>query len=167
MKHLIEWAEALTEGCGRLAGWCSLAILLLTLTVVLLRYVFGIGATAIQETALYLHGTIFTLAAGFTLKRDAHVRVDVFYRRFSARSQCWIDFLGTLLFLFPLALTIFGFSWAYVLGSWRIHESSVEAGGLAYVYLQKSLLLVLSTSLVLEGLAQLYRKGISLKRGEY
>ena len=154
--------EKLTELMGRGVSWCTLFIVLMTLTVVVLRYVFNTGATALQESALYLHGAVFTLAAGYTLKHDGHVRVDIFYRRFSIRARHWVDFLGTLFLLFPVALFIAYSSWDYVLASWKYGETSVEAGGLAYIYLQKSLLLLLVVSLLLQGIVEIIRHGLAL-----
>ena len=154
--------EKITELIGRGVSWCTLFIVLMTLAVVILRYSFNTGATALQETALYLHGAVFTLAAGYTLKHDGHVRVDIFYRNFSVRTRHWVDFLGTLLLLMPVCLFILYSSFDYVLASWRVGESSVEAGGLAYVYLQKSLLLLLVVSLLLQGTVELVRHGVAL-----
>ncbi|AQS39410.1 TRAP-type mannitol/chloroaromatic compound transport system, small permease component [Shewanella psychrophila] len=157
--------EKITELIGRGVSWCTLFIVLMTLAVVILRYAFNTGATALQESALYLHGAVFTLAAGYTLKHDGHVRVDIFYRNFSVRTRHWVDFLGTLFLLLPVCLFILYSSFDYVLASWRVGESSVEAGGLAYVYLQKSLLLLLVVSLLLQGTVELVRHGLALFKG--
>lgn len=154
--------EKLTELIGKGVSWFTLLIVLLTLTVVVLRYAFNIGATAVQESALYLHGAIFTLAAGYTLKHDGHVRVDIFYRHFSSRGRHWVDLFGTLFLLFPVCLFIAYFCFDYVLASWRYSESSVEAGGLPFVYLQKSLLLLLVVSLLLQGSVELVRHTLAL-----
>ncbi|GGI83281.1 C4-dicarboxylate ABC transporter [Shewanella hanedai] len=154
--------EKLTELIGKGASWFTLLIVLLTLTVVVLRYAFNIGATAVQESALYLHGAIFTLAAGYTLKHDGHVRVDIFYRHFSNRGRHLVDLLGTLFLLFPVCIFIAYSCFDYVLASWRYSESSVEAGGLPFVYLQKSLLLLLVVSLLLQGSVELVRHTLAL-----
>jgi len=68
-----------------------------------------------------------------------------------------VDFFGTLLFLFPVWLYITYASFDYVLASWRYVETSVEAGGLAFVYIQKSLLLALTMSLMLQCIVELFR----------
>ena len=167
--------EKLTEFIGKGVSWFTLFIVLMTLAVVVLRYAFSTGATAIQEGALYLHGAVLTLAAGYTLKHDGHVRVDIFYRHFSSRGQHWVDLLGTLFLLFPVCIFITYSCFDYVLASWRYAETSVEAGGLEYVYLQKSLLLLLVVSLLLQGCVELVRHASALwlkkdadseKRGE-
>ena len=158
--------EKITELIGKGVSWCTLFIVLMTLAVVILRYAFNTGATALQESALYLHGAVFTLAAGYTLKHEGHVRVDIFYRNFSVRTRHWVDFLGTLFLLIPVCLFILYSSFDYVLASWIVGESSVEAGGLAYVYLQKSLLLLLVVSLLLQGTVELVRHGVALFNGD-
>lgn len=165
MTKLIAVLTGMSEYSGRFISWATLLLVLLTLAVVLLRYLFHTGATALQDTALYLHGAIFTLGAGYTLKHDAHVRVDIFYRRLTPYLRHWIDFLGTLLLLIPVCVFIALWSWDYVLASWRIGEASVEAGGLALVYLQKSLLLVLVVSLLIQAFADLLRHGQALRTG--
>ncbi|MFT5236035.1 MAG: TRAP-type mannitol/chloroaromatic compound transport system permease small subunit [Shewanella sp.] len=154
--------EKLTEFIGKGVSWLTLFIVLLTLAVVVLRYVFNIGATAMQEGALYLHGAVLTLAAGYTLKHDGHVRVDIFYRHFSCRGRHWVDLLGTLFLLFPVCFFIAYSCFDYVLASWRYSESSVEAAGLPFVYLQKSLLLLLVVSLLLQGSVDLVRHASAL-----
>ncbi|WOT05968.1 TRAP transporter small permease subunit [Shewanella youngdeokensis] len=153
MKIIEQWVDR----SGRWVSWFTLLMVLITLAVVILRYIFNIGATAAQEMALYLHGAILTLAAGYTLKHDGHVRVDIFYRRFSMQARNWVDFLGTLLFLFPVSIYILYASFDYVMTSWHYSETSVEAGGLPFVYIQKSLLLGLPLSLMLQGLVELLR----------
>ncbi|MEC4728544.1 TRAP transporter small permease subunit [Shewanella sp. D64] len=154
--------EKITELIGKGVSWFTLLIVLMTLAVVVLRYAFDTGATAVQEGALYLHGAILTLAAGYTLKHDGHVRVDIFYRNFSCRGRHWVDLLGTLFLLFPVCIFIAYSCFDYVIASWRYSEISVEAGGLPFVYLQKSLLLLLVVSLLLQGTVDLVRHASAL-----
>ena len=75
---------------------------LLVLVIVVLRYGFNTGAIAAQETVQYLHAAIFMLGAAVALQADQHVRVDIFYRRFSARQQAWVNGLGHVVFTLPL-----------------------------------------------------------------
>lgn len=162
MKTLIQMLDGLSELTGRVISWATFFLLLATLSVVVLRYMFNVGATSLQDSAVYLHGAVFTFAAGYALKHDEHVRVDVFYQKFSPRTRHLVDFWGTLLFLFPVSAFIGWESWEYVKSSWDIREASPEAGGLPYVYLQKTLLLVLVASLVIQGLVELYRNGTQI-----
>jgi TRAP-type C4-dicarboxylate transport system permease small subunit len=78
---------ALNEWIGRALSWLTLALVLLVFGLVAARYAFAIGSVAAQEAALWLHSLVFLLGAAFTLKRDAHVRVDLVYQRFSPRGK--------------------------------------------------------------------------------
>ncbi|MBY6018098.1 TRAP transporter small permease subunit [Ferrimonas balearica] len=160
----LSWIDRLSEWLGRLCGLLMLAMLLLATAVVALRYGMESGSIALQESVLYLHGALFTLGAGFTLKHNGHVRVDIFYRNWSARRRAWVDLLGTLLLLLPLIGFIGWQSWPYVMASWARLEGSPEAGGLALVYLQKTLLLGLVLTLGLQALAELARAVATLRR---
>jgi TRAP-type mannitol/chloroaromatic compound transport system permease small subunit len=145
--------EAFIDLIGRGVSWLSLALVLLTCLVVLLRYVFDIGWIAMQDAISSLHATLFLLAAAYTLKYNEHVRVDIFYQHLNERGRAWIDLLGAVLILFPVCIFIFWISWLYVSDSWRIFESSSETGGLPGVYLLKSMILLMAALLMLQGLA--------------
>lgn len=159
IAHLID---ALNTRFGQFCAWLTLFLVLGTAIVVVLRYGFGIGATALQEAVLYAHALVFMGAAAWTLQRNAHVRVDIFYQKFSGRRQALVDSLGTLLFLLPLCLFLGWSSWDYVSNSWATLEASSESGGLKFVYLQKSIILVLVVSLVLQGVSDLIKSAYLL-----
>ncbi|MBZ2188795.1 TRAP transporter small permease subunit [Alcanivorax sp. JB21] len=154
-------ALALLEGIslltGRLVSWLALGVVAVMMVIVVLRYGFDIGGIALQESALYLHAALFVLGAGYTLARDEHVRVDIFYQRLGPQGRARIDLLGSLLLLLPLAITLFVMSLDYVLLSWARGEGSQEAGGLPFLYLLKSLLLVLPTVLLIQAAAEMLR----------
>ena len=91
------------------------------------------------------------------------MRVDIFYRDFSARRKAIVDLIGTVIFLLPFCgLILFG-SWDYVMASWSIKESSSETGGIAAVYLLKTLMLFMPITLALQGLAQIIDSVLVLK----
>lgn len=142
---------------GKACAWLTLFLVLGTALVVVLRYGFGIGATALQEAVLYAHALVFMGATAWVLQRNGHVRVDIFYQKFGPRSQALVEVLGTLLFLLPVCLFLGWASWDYVGNSWATLEASSETGGLKFVYLQKSIILVLVVSLVLQGIADLIK----------
>ena len=149
--------EALNEWIGRAASWLSLFMVLVTFAVVVLRYAFDLGWIAMQESVTYMHAVLFLAGTAYTLKHQGHVRVDIFYRRFSLRTQAWIDLFGRLFLLLPVCLFIFYVSWDYVAQSWKLHEGSREAGGLDGVYLLKSMILVMAGLLLAQGLAIVLR----------
>ncbi|MES9835601.1 MAG: TRAP transporter small permease subunit [gamma proteobacterium symbiont of Ctena orbiculata] len=154
--------ESINEWTGRAVSWLSLFMVLVTFTVVVLRYVFDLGWIWLQESVTFMHGALFLVGAAYTLKHGGHVRVDIFFQRFSARRQAWIDMLGSLLLLLPVCLFIFAVSWDYVVQSWSLREGSREAGGLDGVYLFKSLILVMAWLLLMQGVATVVRSLLRL-----
>ena len=149
--------ESINEWIGRAASWLSLLMVLMTFAVVVLRYAFDLGWIAMQESITYMHAVLFLTGAAYTLRHQGHVRVDIFYRRFSQRTQAWVDLFGTLFLLMPVCLFIFCISWEYVANSWSLFEGSREAGGLDGGFLLKSMILVMAGLLVLQGVAILLR----------
>ena len=159
---LARLLDAINAGFGKACAWLTLFLVIGTATVVVLRYGFGIGATALQEAVLYAHALVFMGAAAWVLQRNGHVRVDIFYQNFSGRRQALVEILGNLLFLLPVCLFLGWSSWDYVGNSWATLEGSSESGGLKFVYLQKSIILVLVFSLVLQGISDLIKSAYIL-----
>lgn len=161
----LQALDALTERLGRAAAWLSLALVGVTCWIVAARYVFNSGSIAVQESVIYLNSLLFILCSGYTLKHHGHVRVDIFYAKASLRYRAWVDLLGTFLLLLPLCGFLLWISWDYVESSWRVREQSGEAGGLPWVYLLKTLILVLAGLLALQGLAEALRAARVLHGG--
>lgn len=157
MQTLITRLDAATDRFGAAVSWLSLALVLITGLVVLLRYAFNWAPIALQESMTYLHASLFMLGAAYSLKHDKHVRVDVFYRKFSQRQKAWVDIGGTLLLLFPTCLFSLFICWPYVADSWSILERSVEGNGLPFIYLLKTLLLIQPFLLILQGCVEIMR----------
>jgi TRAP-type mannitol/chloroaromatic compound transport system permease small subunit len=153
LQRLARALDGLAELTGRALSWLTLVMVLVTFVVVVLRYAFDAGSIALQESVTYLHAAVFMLGAAYTLKHDAHVRVDIFYQRWSPRTRAWIDLLGTLLLLMPVCSFILLASLDYVSVSWSILEGSREAGGLDGVYLLKTAIPLMAVLLLLQGIA--------------
>ena len=153
IKRIIAGCHGISEYSGRIVSWLTLAMVLVTFLIVVLRYQFNMGWIALQESVTYMHALVFLIGSTYTLKHDGHVRVDIFYRHFSERTQAWVNLLGTVLMLFPVAGLILWTGWDYVLSSWRLLEGSREAGGLPFVYLLKSAIPLMAILLIVQGIA--------------
>ncbi|NCC28309.1 MAG: TRAP transporter small permease subunit [Gammaproteobacteria bacterium] len=149
--------DAVVRLIGEWATWLSLAMVLVTFAVVVLRYAFDIGSIALQESVTYMHSVLFMLGIAYTLGRNGHVRVDILYERLSRRARARVDLIGTLLLLIPVCVLIIWLGWAYVAESWRVHEASRETGGLPAVYLLKTLILIMPILLLAQGLSNALR----------
>jgi TRAP-type mannitol/chloroaromatic compound transport system permease small subunit len=144
---------------GRTAAWLTLAMVVVTFVVVVLRYVFDIGLIWLQESVIWMHAVVFMLGAAYTLYAGDHVRVDVFYRKMSRKRQAWIDLIGVLVFLLPLCMFLAWNSVEFVTQSWHIGESSREPGGLPFPFLPilKSVVLLMPVTVALQGISLLLR----------
>ncbi|MFT5139659.1 MAG: TRAP-type mannitol/chloroaromatic compound transport system permease small subunit [Lysobacterales bacterium] len=149
--------EKIVELCGKAVAWLTLLMVLLTFTIVVLRYGFNLGWIWLQESLSYMHAMVFMLVAAWTLQDDGHVRVDIFYRDRTARHKALVNFAGTIVFLVPLCLFLIIIAWDYVYSSWTLLEKSREAGGLPFVYLFKSLILLLPVLLLLQAVPNLVK----------
>ncbi|WP_340680348.1 TRAP transporter small permease subunit [Paraglaciecola sp.] len=147
----------------QLVSWFTLLMVLLTFLIVVLRYGFNLGWIAMQESVMYLHAMVFLLGCAHTLRVNEHVRVDIFYRRFSPVKKAWVDIFGCLLLLMPVNFFILWMSWDYVIASWQLFESSPQAGGLPLVFVLKTLILLFAVSMNLQGIAELLRHFLALK----
>lgn len=154
--------DRLTEIIGRVISWLTLIMVFLVVTVVVMRYFLEMGSIALQELVTYIHAMVFMLGIAFTLKRGGHVRVDIFYRDFPAQRKALVDLLGGLFFLLPVTLLIFVTSWDYVAASWAITETSAENNGLPFIYLLKTLMLIMPGMLLLQGIAEVLKSGLIL-----
>ena len=162
LKTTFSAVEKFTEVTGRFISWATLTMVILVVLVVITRYFLGLGSIALQESVTYLHCLVFMMGIAFTLKHDGHVRVDIFYRGFSPRCKALVNLIGALLFLIPFCLLIFFTSWDYVLSSWVIRETSAENNGLPFIYLLKTLMLLMPVTLLLQGIAEIIRSGLIL-----
>ncbi len=157
LNRTLAGIESFIDWSGRTVSWLSLLLVLVMFLIVVLRYVFDSGSIALQEVTTYLHATVFLVGMAYTLQQDAHVRVDIFYTRFSKQTKAWVDLFGTLFLLLPFMLFVSWISWIYIADSWSVLEGSREAGGLPGVFLLKSLILVMTFLLSLQAFAQIGR----------
>jgi TRAP-type mannitol/chloroaromatic compound transport system permease small subunit len=149
--------DLLNRQIGHGVAWLTLAMVLITFTIVVLRYAFGIGPIWLQESVTFMHAVVFMLGGAYALQRDDHVRVDIFYRGMSPTGRAWIDILGVVLLLLPLCAFVIYESSDYVAASWSIREGARDAGGLSYplISLLKSILIVMPLLVALQGVSLL------------
>ncbi len=150
LKRISEWT-------GHAVAWVMIPMVVVQFAVVVLRYRYGLGWIWMQESILWMHAAVFLLASAYTLKRDEHVRVDIFYSRLDSRGRAWVNVGGALILLLPMMIFLVVVSWDYVYTSWSIREGSREAGGLPYPFvpLLKSLIPLTAGLLMLQGIANL------------
>jgi TRAP-type mannitol/chloroaromatic compound transport system permease small subunit len=162
LAWLADRIDSANEAIGRAVSWLSLGVVLVTFIVVVMRYVFGLGSLYLQHSIIFLNAIVFLVAAGWTLKDNEHVRVDVFYAKASPRQQAMIDLAGVLIFLLPFCVLIWVTAWPYVLASWRIHEGSLEVAGLPGIFLLKTFMLIYVALLAVQGVSMAARAMLAI-----
>ena len=157
--------DRISRATGRATSWLTLFMVLITVVVVVLRYVFSVGLIWLQESVVWMHAVVFMLGAAYTLQLEDHVRVDIFYRDMSRKRQAFVNLSGVVIFVFPVCGFLFVEALTYVGSSWSDHEVSRNAGGLPYPFipLLKSVLLLMPATVALQGLALLLRSVTTLR----
>ncbi|MDG6774547.1 TRAP transporter small permease subunit [Thiomicrorhabdus sp. ZW0627] len=166
LQRFISLQNRFQTQLGHVVAWGTLSLVVLMAAIVILRYGFNSGSIAMQEAAMYNHAILFMLGIAYTYQQDQHVRVDVFYANASPTRKAWINLIGTLLFAIPSMLFILWSGWDYVSASWAIKESSAEPGGLAYLYMLKTLILIMAGLVLMQSLAIAARAWLEISEPE-
>lgn len=149
--------DALNERVGRITYWAILVAVLVSAGNATVRYGLNTSSNAWLELQWYLYSAVFLLCAGYTLLRNEHIRIDIIFGQFSRRTQIWIDVVGTVLFLLPMAIIIGWLSWPMFWNSFVGQEMSMNAGGLLR-WPVKVLVPIGFLLLVLQGFSELIKR---------
>jgi TRAP-type mannitol/chloroaromatic compound transport system permease small subunit len=161
---LLIWADRIdgfTEQVGRWTDGLVLLLVAIGAGNVLARYVgkligLNLASNSLLEMQWYLFDLIFLLGAGYALKHDEHVRVDIFYKSLTPKGRAWINLLGTIFFLIPFSLLVIFYSWESIANSWQIWEVSPDPGGLPR-YPIKSMIIVSFILLIVQGVGEIIK----------
>ena len=130
MLQLSRAIDRLNEFVGRWVSWLILAAVLISAVNAVVRKAFNISSNAFLEIQWYLFAAVFLLAAGYTMLRQEHVRIDVILGRFSKRTQIIIEAVCIVVFLFPFVVTVINLVWPLVVRAYVSGEMSSNSGGL-------------------------------------
>ena len=130
LLKLSRWIDSLNEFVGRWLAWLVLAAVLISAGNAAVRKAFDMSSNAFLEIQWYLFAAVFLVAAGYTMLRQEHVKIDVVLHRFSRPTQIKVEIFGILAFLIPFVLTVIGLVWPLVTKAYIHGEMSSNAGGL-------------------------------------
>ena len=149
--------DTLNERIGRLATWLILIVVIISAGNAVSRFAFNLSSNGMLEIQWYLFSAVFMLSAGYVLKLNEHIRIDVIAGRMSPRTQNWIDVFGFLVFLLPMALIVAYFSWPVFMNAWTTGETSPNPGGLIR-WPVRLLMPIGFFLLILQGLSELIKR---------
>ncbi len=160
--------DRLNETIGRATYWLVLGMVVLGAFNAVARYLdrftgIGLSSNTYIELQWYFFSLVFLLGAAYTLKHDAHVRVDVLYGRLGPRGQAWINIAGVVLFLIPFCALMIAVSVPSVMNSWAVREMSPDPGGLPR-YPIKTIIPIAFMLLILQGISMLVRQITQLQQ---
>jgi len=149
MDSVLKMTGKIIDGLG---NFCSLLMILMIINVfydVIMRYFFNDVSIGMQELEWHLFAAMFMFGIAYTLKEDAHVRVDIFYDVMSVKKQALVNIFGSLFFALPITLVILYYSWDYTFEAYQMGEGSGDPGGLPHRWVVRSVIPISSFFLIL------------------
>jgi TRAP-type mannitol/chloroaromatic compound transport system permease small subunit len=149
MDPILKIIGKIIDGLG---NFCSLLMILMIINVfydVIMRYFFNDVSIGMQELEWHLFAAMFMFGIAYTLKEDAHVRVDIFYDAMSVKKQAIINIFGSLVFALPITVLILYYSWDYTFEAYEMGEGSGDPGGLPHRWIVRSVIPLSSIFLIL------------------
>jgi TRAP-type mannitol/chloroaromatic compound transport system permease small subunit len=149
--------------------WLALLVVVAEFLIVITRFVFSYEQAFMGDLVRFWYAALFLFASANTLLLEGHIRVDVAYTHFKARTQSWVNIFGVCLLGLPLCFTIL------TLGMWDRTSSinspllSVEVSqsgyGMYVKYLMVGFLAIFAVSMVIQFSSYLL-KHFGVLRGE-
>jgi TRAP-type mannitol/chloroaromatic compound transport system permease small subunit len=167
MHTYIRFADTLSAWIAKAFAWCVMVMTIGVSYEVFVRYVLRAPTVWAFDISYMMYGTLFMLAGAYTLSRDAHVRADILFRLMTPRKQATLELILYFLFFFPGILALIFAGWKYVARSWGYLEVSISSPANIPVYQFKTVIVVAGVLLLLQGIAQVMRCLICLRRGEW
>lgn len=137
-RAVCRWIDKINFWVGSFVAWATALVVCVVFVDVVMRYAFRTSFVFTQELEWHLFAFIFLMGAGYTLLKDGHVRVDIFYQRCGPKARAWINFVGVLLFLIPGCYMIIATSLHFVHNAFTVMEGSPDPGGIPYRWVLKA-----------------------------
>ena len=166
LRKFIYRIDSVSEWSGRIVSWLSLPLVLFMSYDVIMRYLFQAPTKWAYETTWMLYGALFILGGAYGLKHKLHVRVDILYNRWSARTRAIFDLVVYLVIFFPVFYILIGHSLIYAYYSWQVWETSYVSYWQPPVYPIKTVMVVGFVLFGLQGIAEFLRLAVSIFKGE-
>jgi len=170
MHYFLRYADAIDrfqDRIGKALYWLTLLMVVIGAYNAIVRYLdkytgMTLSSNTYLELQWYLFAILFLLGTAYTLRHDAHVRVDILYTRLGPKGKAWINLLGTILFLFPFSILMLWVSWPAVANSWAVLEASPDPGGLPR-YPIKTVIPIAFLLVVVQGISMTIRAAAVLR----
>ena len=167
MQKLLLTIDKISTFIGQAFSWLIVALTVSISWEVFSRYALDHPHPWAFDIMIMFYGTLFMMAGAYTLSKNGHVRGDVLYGFFPPRLQAGLDLALYLLFFIPGVVAFVWAGYTYAGESWAMNEhSNITADG-PPVYPFKTVLPIAGAFLLVQGIVEIIRCAICLKRGEW
>ncbi|MHA6347026.1 TRAP transporter small permease subunit [Roseivivax sp. CAU 1761] len=126
---VVRGLEGFHNTLGRFFAWAGLLMVIQQVVIVFMQRIFARSSISLgfgipvefdiswwaEELKLY-NALVVALCLAYTFVQQGHVRVDLVYSAVSFRTKRVIDMIGSLLFMLPMAVLVWRYSWFFL---WR------------------------------------------------
>jgi tripartite ATP-independent transporter DctM subunit len=156
-SQISYYLDRVSKYSGILAAFLVVMLSVLVAYDAMMRYLFSAGSIALQEIEWHLFDTVFLLGLTYALKHDKHVRVDIFFERYSNDSKVVLQILSMLLLVIPFSLLLLYDAYDMTYQSYIQHEVSSDPGGLTHRWMIKGVLVIAFVLLILQALSEIIK----------
>jgi len=167
INRLIYQIDRLSKAVGHAFAWCIVILMLGTAYEVFVRYALRNPTSWAFDLSYLMYGGLFYMAGAYTLSRGGHVRADMFYRKWSSRTQALVELALYVMFFFPGILALVVAGGAYGLESLRLREVSVNSPAGVPIWPLKMMIPFGAALIALQGIAEVLRCVVCLREGEW
>jgi TRAP-type mannitol/chloroaromatic compound transport system permease small subunit len=161
----IRAIDGFTTWSGKAIAWLILPLVVAVTYEVVARHVFHAPTIWSYDTTYMLYGTLFMLGTAYALRRGAHIRTDIFWDRYSARTKGMIDASAYLLFFFPGILLLLFASLDEAYYAWEIGERSEQTAWRPILYPFKAVVPLTALLLLIQGVSELLKSLYAARTG--
>jgi len=155
--------DRVSKYAGLTASVLVVVLAILVTYDAMMRYLFSAGSIALQEVEWHLYDIVFLLGISYALKHDKHVRVDIFYERYSEETRTLIQIFSMLFLVIPFSALMIHNAWDMMMQSYLQHEISSDPGGLTHRYLIKGMIVISFGLLILQAISEVLKAYHALK----
>lgn len=160
-----NFSSRLFSACGNISAILIVLLIIVIICDITLRYVVGVSRVWIMELEWHIFAVSFLLAVNFTLHSDRHIRVDIFYNRFSPRLKAIMNLVGSIFLLIPWSVIAFKSSVTYTINSYVLMETTPDPGGLPFRFIVKAFIPLTFLLLIIQSFITVKKELIVIKSG--
>ena len=132
---------------------------------VIMRYYFTAPTIWAADISFILYGSYFMLGGAYALQRQQHIRTDLLYGKWSARTKGIVDSLLYITLFFPGMSFFLWASYKFALRSVMLNEKLVTSSWMPIIWPLKVVIPVAVFLLLLQGVSELIKSLYAARTG--